>query len=180
MHLCLRDAAGRKVREVIAFALYLPALELTLAAKLYGPSTGERQMLFEHLDLLSPADLLVLDRGYPARWLIACLAQRGIPFCMRADDSGFGAVKAFLHSGLPESVVALRAPDAADCADYECAQTPTLVRLVRVVTPNGRIHAVITSLLDAVAYPAPDFAALYHSRWCIEEAFKRLKHRLWL
>jgi hypothetical protein len=25
------------------------------------------------------------------------------------------------------------------------------VRLVRVVTPNGRVHAVITSLLDATA-----------------------------
>ena len=178
LRLFLQDASGRCVREAIAFALYLPGLELTLAAELYSPTVGERQMLFEHLDTLGASDLLVLDRGYPARWLIACLAQRGIPFCMRADDSGFEAVKAFLRRGLSESVVTLRAPDSADCADYECVQAPTVVRLVRVVTPNGRIHAVITSLKDAVAYPATDFAALYHSRWRIEEAFKRLKHRL--
>jgi hypothetical protein len=178
LRLFLQDATGRQVREAIAFALYLPGLELTLSAELYSSSVGERQMLFEHLERLGPSDLLVLDRGYPARWLIAHLAQRGIPFCMRADDSGFAAVKAFLHSGLSESVVALRAPDAADCADYECAPTPTTVRLVRVVTPNGRVHAVITSLLDATAYPAAGFADLYHSRWRIEEAFKRLKHRL--
>ncbi len=37
---------------------------------------------------------------------------------------------------------------------------------------------MMTSLLDATVYPADDFAALYHSRWRIEEAFKRLKHRL--
>jgi len=37
---------------------------------------------------------------------------------------------------------------------------------------------MMTSLLDSVTYPAADFAALYHSRWRIEEAFKRLKHRL--
>ena len=178
LQLFLQDATGRQVREAVAFALYLPGLEMTLAAKLYSPATGERQMLFEHLECLAPGDLLVLDRGYPARWLIAHLAQRGIPFCMRADDSGFSAVKAFLRSTLPEAVVALRAPDAVDCADYECAPTPTTVRLVRVVTPNGRVHAVITSLLDATAYPAEGFADLYHSRWRIEEAFKRLKHRM--
>lgn len=178
LQLFLQDATGRRVREAIAFALYLPGLEMTLAAKLYSPSTGERQMLFEHLECLAPGDLLVLDRGYPSRWLIAHLTQQGIPFCMRADDSGFSAVKAFLRSTLPETVVALRAADAVDCADYECASTPTTVRLVRVVTPNGRVHVVITSLLDATAYPAEGFADLYHSRWRIEEAFKRLKHRM--
>ena len=169
------------MREAIAFALYLPGLEMTLAAKLYSPATGERQMLFEHLECLAPGDLLVLDRGYPSRWLIAHLTLRGIPFCIRADDSGFSAVKAFLRSTLPETVVALRAADAVDCADYECAPTPTTVRLVRVVTPNGRVHASITSLLDATAFPAEGFADLNHSRWRIEEAFKRLKrlkHRM--
>jgi hypothetical protein len=51
---------------------------------------------------------------------------------------------------------------------------------VRVVTPNGRVHVVMTSLLDAVAFPADVFGALYHGRWRIEEAFRRLKHRLGL
>ena len=178
MQLFLQDATGRMVREAIAFALYLPGLEMTLAATLYGPSTGERQMLFEHLECLAPGDLLLLDRGYPARWLIAHLSQHGIPFCMRADQSGFNAVKSFLRTNLPELVVTLPAPDQADCDDYEYAPTPTPVRLVRVVTPNGRVHVVITSLLNAVTYPAEGFADLYHSRWRIEEAFKRLKHRM--
>ena len=39
-------------------------------------------------------------------------------------------------------------------------------------------HVVITSLLDTTTYPAEGFADLYHSRWRIEEAFKRLKHRM--
>ncbi|MBP8787140.1 MAG: transposase, partial [Azonexus sp.] len=33
----------------------------------------------------------------------------------------------------------------------------------------------MTSLLDSAQYPAPAFADLYHRRWRIEEAFKRLK-----
>jgi hypothetical protein len=39
-------------------------------------NAGERQMSFEHLHKLNAADLLVLDRGYPAQWLIAHLIQR--------------------------------------------------------------------------------------------------------
>lgn len=71
MQLFLTDASRRCVREVAAFALYLPGLEMTLSAELYNARVGERQMLFEHLDKLNKDDLLVLDRGYPARWLIA-------------------------------------------------------------------------------------------------------------
>ena len=54
------------------------------------------------------------------------------------------------------------------------------VRLLRVVLPNGRIEVLTTSLLDMLVYPAHAFAALYGSRWKIEEAFKTLKHRLHL
>lgn len=178
MQLFLSDATRRKVRDVVAFALYLPGLEMTLAASLYSNETGERQMLFEHLEKLAADDLLVLDRGYPARWLIAHLTQCGRHFCMRVDASGFTVVKTFLRSGAAEKIVTVAAADADDCADYDCARTPTTVRLVRVVNPNGNIHVLMTSLLDVMDYPASAFGALYHSRWRIEEAFKRLKHRL--
>jgi hypothetical protein len=36
----------------------------------------------------------------------------------------------------------------------------------------------MTSLMDAERFPVALFADLYHERWSIEEAFKRLKHRL--
>jgi hypothetical protein len=63
-------------------------------------------------------------------------------------------VKAFLRSGEAEGDMLVRPPNRPDCADYECSRSPTTVRLVRVVTPNGRVHVVMTSLLDRVAYPA--------------------------
>ena len=44
-----------------------------------GPEAeGERQMLFDLLDQLRRGDVLILDRGYPASWLVQALAQRGI------------------------------------------------------------------------------------------------------
>jgi hypothetical protein len=36
----------------------------------------------------------------------------------------------------------------------------------------------MTNLLDCHRFPATDFGDLYHQRWRIEEAFKRLRHRL--
>lgn len=176
----MRDGV-RSIVEGVAFGLYLPGIELFLDFVLHEPLCDERQMLFEAIDVLRPDDLLVLDRGFPSRWLVSMLTARGIPFCMRCDSSGgFKAVRCFLASGLAEKVVSLRPPNARDAIDYDCPVVPTLVRLIRVVTPNGQIHVVMTSLFDTVGYPAAEFAALYHGRWRIEEAFKRLKHRLGL
>ncbi|WP_260854132.1 transposase [Paraburkholderia sp. BCC1886] len=52
------------------------------------------------------------------------------------------------------------------------------MRLIRDVTSSGPVRVLMTSLLDGQRYPAASFGALYHQRWRVEEAFKRLKHRL--
>jgi hypothetical protein len=167
----------RHIVDAIGFALYLPGSEMTLAAKLYSPNTGERQMLFEHLGKLRSNDILVLDRGYPAYWLFAVLLQRERHFCMRADSLNFSAIQAFRRSGLAEQVVMLPAPCKQDPLDYEIAATPSEVRLIRQVFGH-KVRVLVTSLLDMNAFPAAAFGGLYHSRWRIEEAFKRIKHRL--
>lgn len=167
--------------DQILFGLFLPGCELMLAASLHSVHESERQMLFEHLDRLSRADLLLLDRGYPARWLVAALNQRGIPFCMRVEksgNSGFACVRDFLRSGLLEQVVTLRGADRRDVLDFECPSEPQTVRLVRHIAPNGQVRVLMTNLFDVARFPVCSFADLYHQRWRIEEGFKRLKHRL--
>ena len=52
------------------------------------------------------------------------------------------------------------------------------MRLVRNVAPTGEQRVLMTNLFDDKLYPADCFGELYHQRWGIEEAFKRLKHRL--
>lgn len=171
---------GHELRaDHYAFALFLPGSELTLHAALHPADGGERQMLFEALDVLQPhTDLLLLDRGYIGNAMVAALTQRDIPFCMRVDARNWKCVTAFARSGEAQRVVALEAPGAQDAHDYELAHTPSTVRLIRDVTPSGRVRVLMTSLLDDERYPAASFGALYHQRWRVEEAFKRLKHRL--
>ena len=165
--------------DQILFGLYLPGAELMLATSLHSVrGRGERQMLFENLHHLSKSDLLLLDRGYPASWLVAVLNQLHISFCMRVDNSGFKCVRTFLRSGLPEAIVALPPPNRRDALDYEVSRERQMVRLVRNVSPAGDIRILVTNLVDTAKFPASCFGELYHQRWSIEEAFKRLKHRL--
>lgn len=161
-----------------AFALYLPGAELTLHAALHTADGCERQMLFEAIEATTTDDLLVLDRGLIGNTLAAALRQQQRHFCMRVDASGYACVKRFLRSGQAEAIVRLDPPCRADRITCELEEVPTTVRLIRDVTPSGSIRVLMTSLLDAQRYPAAAFGALYHRRWRIEEAFKRIKHRL--
>lgn len=180
MHFGLRASHVKRaaLADQILFGLFLPGAELMLATTLYSTLCAERQMLFEHFDKLSTTDLLLLDRGYPASWLVAALTQRKLLFCMRVDNTGYACVRTFLRSGLTEMIVTLQPPNHRDAQDYEVERAPQTVRLVRSVSSSGAIRVLMTNLLDAEQFPASVFGELYHQRWSIEEAFKRLKHRL--
>ena len=163
------------------FSLYLPDSELTLHASVHSADTSERAMLMQALECLGPDDVLLLDRGYPAAWLVSLLCERGIRFCMRCDKegSGWGAVRQFLRSGEPQANVTLNAPSTQDVQDWGCAPDAPEVRLVRHVSTNARVRVMATNL-DPEDFPWECFGELYHKRWRIEEAFKRLKHRMQL
>jgi hypothetical protein len=92
------------------------------------------------------------------------------------------AVQAFTASGLDEQVVTRPlgrdALHRARQQGLELTRHEVSFRLIRVLLPSGQEEILATSLLDVQLYPATGFAALYHQRWGIEEAFKVLKHRL--
>ncbi|MBL0355298.1 MAG: transposase [Dechloromonas sp.] len=96
---------------------------------------------------------------------------------LRFVASTFAAITQFMRSGQDDTVGPCHRR-IADAVDYECPRQASTVRLIRQVTPAGKVRVLMTSLLDSAQYPAPAFADLYHRRWRIEEAFKRLKHRL--
>ena len=132
--------------------------------------------------MVAALDWLVVDRGFPAVWLFAYLTPLGRSFLARIDGAHWPEVQAFLRSGRHEAVFERR------ITPNSCRQARTLglkltgktlaCRWVRVVLPNGRIAVLATSLLDSSAFPATELASLYHARWRIADAFKRLKQRL--
>lgn len=176
---CHRSASAASADQRL-FALYLPGAELTLHAAVHSALESERAMLMDSLDKLDAGDVLLLDRGYPAAWLVQALQERGIRFVMRCDnDSGWPVVRRFVRSGQAEASVTLNVPSARDAENWGCQRMAPSVRLVRHVAPGGAIRVLATNL-GAEEVAAAAFGDLYHLRWRIEEAFKRLKHRLHL
>ena len=58
---------------------------------------------FNSSNRLLRGDVLILDRGFPASWLVQALAQRGIDFVIRCDSTpGWGAARSFLRSDQSE------------------------------------------------------------------------------
>ncbi|HET9643645.1 MAG TPA: transposase [Burkholderiaceae bacterium] len=169
-----RSAAATDQR---LFALYLPGAELTLHARVHSNVESERAMLVEALDKPRPGDVLLLDRGYPAAWLVQLLNERGIKFIMRCDNnSGWTTMRQFVRDNLDDATAQLNVPSAQDARDWGIQRVAPSVRLVRQISPGGQIRVLATNL-DAHTAPAATFGELYHHRWRIEEAFKRIKHR---
>ena len=85
----------------------------------------------------------------------------------------------FVFSDYMKPVVRLSAPKQQDANDWGCSNQAPTVRLVRNTATGAHLRVLLTNL-PADQVPAGAFGALYHQRWRIEEAFKRLKHRLHL
>jgi hypothetical protein len=73
-------------------------------------------MLAHALDKLAPDDVLLLDRGYPAAWLINLLnaARHPLHHALRHRGSGsWRALREFMRSDQAEALVKLTAPKAS-------------------------------------------------------------------
>lgn len=178
------DTAGRPYVLARALGLFASASGLMLRATLAPYATDERSLLLSLLPSLGADDLLLLDRGFPARWPFAYLHQQGIPFLARLDQTGWPAVETFLRRGQDQQLLTLALSPAArrraQALGLALSAHPVPLRFIRVLLPSGRVEVLATSLREETAYPAAAFGALYRQRWAIEEAFKHLKQRLHL
>ncbi len=176
------DSAGRPYVLARAVGLFATASRVMRRARLAPYSSDERSLLLELLPSLHADELLLLDRGFPARWLLAYLQQQGIPFLARLDRTGWPAVTAFLRSGQDQCLLDLPLSAAtrrqAQARGLRLTGASLRLRLIRVLLSTGQWEVLATSLLDEAAYPAIAFGELYRNRWGIEEAFKVLKERL--
>lgn len=150
-------------------------------ARLVGSTVAETELAHEHLAQVQPGDVVLNDRGYTGyRWLVAVRA-RGAHFLSRCSRGSFAAVqRLFARNEAGVSVeVTLAAPKEvrAECVARGWPRE-LRVRLVTVRLSSGELEVLVTSLLDAVAYPVEALAELYWQRWGQETYYGRLKGRL--
>jgi Transposase DDE domain len=158
---------------VVAFDVVrrLP-LDWVLLAK----GAGERAAVAPLLSRFRRGDVLILDRGYPARWLLELLVRQGIDVVMRMTAAKAGAwpeVKRFLASGAKTAVIDCRLPDGSTAT----------VRVIKRPALRGRplkhqrreTMVILTTLLPKHGFEANDIIDLYGKRWGIETLFREMK-----
>ena len=150
---------------------------LPLEWVLLKKGTGERAAAKPLLNRLRRGDVMIMDRGYPARWLLALFVNHGVDVVMRMTSAKAGAwpeVKRFLASGAKTAVI--------DCL-LDDGRTTT-VRLIRRPALTGRplkhqkkreIMVILTTLLPKHGFEAKDIIDLYGKRWGIETLFREMK-----
>jgi len=188
---CPRSAQTMRVLDAPAynpwlFAHYPRALvvvaydvvrRLPLDWVLLKKGTGERAAAKPLLSRLRRGDVMIMDRGYPARWLLALFVNHGVDVVMRmtaVKAAAWPEVKRFLTSGAKTAVV--------DCRLDDGRVIP--IRLIRRPALKGRplkhqgkrdVMVILTTLLPKHGFEAKDIIELYGKRWGIESLFREMK-----
>lgn len=137
---------------------------------------GERAGMQPLLATLRRGDVAIMDRGFPARWLLRRLHEHGVDVVMRMTTAAVNAwpeVEQFLRSQARTAVVT--------CA-LDKGKSIT-VRLVRKNFRRGRPRkhqraetmVILTTLLPRDGFEAKDIVDLYGRRWGIETLFREMK-----
>jgi hypothetical protein len=159
------------------------------------------------LSLLTAGDVLVADRGFCSFAHLALLMSQGVHAVFRLHQKqivDFTPGRAhvgprqkrvpkgmprsrWIHAcGLMDQVVEYfkpaRRPEWMSEAEYGALPESITVRELRyrITAPGFRTREVtlVTTLLDAEAYPADALAELYGTRWRVEENLKALKQTM--
>jgi Transposase DDE domain len=177
----LGPAGDGSVAMARCVALYCVASKQWIEVAVGRYDQGERELLLDSLAQVKTADLLVLDRGYPAWWLFAAMGLKGVNFCARIEGCGWTCAQKLLRSDRTELVVHQRLNGHQRAKLLELglsAPERVTLRLIKVQLPDGNgVQVLATSLMDGEKFPSCAFGELYRKRWGIEEGFKLLKHR---
>ena len=128
----------------------------------------ERQAARAHLDVLSPGDVVVCDRGHFSFAMLRAHVERGLHPVFRLTANACAAVAAFARGGETDAVVGIDPGDG---------RGGIRLRLVRHEIAN-QSYFLGTTLLDRGRYRVADLSKVYHARWGIEELYKISKRTL--
>ena len=143
----------------------------------------ELALLHKLLDHFKPRDLAIADRGFSSFVLIALLLLRGVGSLFRLHQARRLDWRKGKRLGKNDRIVTWSKPGMKPryLPQYLWKLVPSQlqVRVLRfhLEVPGFRSQSVtlVTTLLDAQAYPAQEVAHLYARRWKIELWFRDIK-----
>ncbi|MFW6087595.1 MAG: IS4 family transposase [Myxococcota bacterium] len=164
------DSGYPLVRMVVLMALR----SHLLAAAEFGPYASEHRYAAPLWSQLPDDSLTVVDRGFFAAGILIPLQRNGSRrhWLTRAKANTKWRVVEPLGEG--DDLVQM------DVSSQARANDPTLpptyrMRAIRYQRRGSRPQTLLTSLLDAEAYPRDEIVALYHERWELELGYDEMK-----
>ncbi len=131
--------------------------------------TSERDLAIRHVEKLKAYglqnDLLLFDRGYPSKKLMASLIDSDIQFVMRCPVKFLKEVNN-VKGNDEEITFRYKGKDYA-------------IRVVKFALDDATEEILVTTVFDK-SFTVDDFKVLYFKRWGIEVKYDELKQRLQL
>jgi len=173
------------VRILVVFSLAVGVV-IDAALRAYqGKGTGETGMLRDLAKLFTPGDVLLGDRYFAGYWDLAWWLVRGVDVVTRLPVSRRSDFRRGQRLGKKDHLIVWRRTAWPEWMTRDEAQALprelTLRELhVQVDAPGFRTRClvVVTTLLDAQAYPATKLRELYRRRWQAELNLRSLKTQL--
>lgn len=128
---------------------------------------SERKFAKEHLEILDKycnnRDIVIFDRGYPSKEMIAILSKMKCKYLMRLQSSSFKEVSTNSSNDFDIKI------------KYQ--NTEYSARIVRLILNTGEVETLITNLTGD-KFKSDEFRALYALRWSVETAYNTIKNKL--
>jgi Transposase DDE domain len=170
------------MRIVAVFSLASGAI---LAAHAGSLCHSEWRLFYQMLAHLAPVDIVIADRGFGHYAVLALLQAMKIDFIARSSRSIDGRRR---HRRLGPNdwlVTWKKSPNPSAVLPQQQGDPLPAESIVRIVRgslhqPGFRVRqiTVVTTLLDAQAYPAADILRAYLRRWRLEMCLDDLKTTL--
>jgi hypothetical protein len=143
----------------------------------------ERKLFRKLFAFFLPDDIALTDRGFCSYTDIALLLRAGVDTVMRMHQARPRDLRQGKRLGPNDRLVTWQKPKqrphGCTVADWRRVPDSLALRLVYVTVnvPGWRTQSlvVVTTLTDAVRYPAADIAKLYLRRWAVELFFRDIK-----
>jgi putative transposase len=173
------------VRAVVLLGLATAALQGLALGPYQGKESGETALFRTLLDLLSPGTVVLADRFYCSYFMLALLQARGVEAVLRLHQSRASQFQRGRRLGPDDYLVTWSKPERPDWMDeelYALMPASIQVREVHHQVPRRGYRVdkliVVTTLLDADAYPSDDITDLYQERWQVELDIRAIKATL--
>ena len=173
------------LRVLVLLSLATAACQGLAFGPYQGKETGEPALFRQLVAQLTPSSVVVGDRIYCSYFEIAALQQGGVQTVARLHQC---RTSSFRRDGKPRGTDQRATwpkpeqPDWMDDATYAAMPATLEVREIRktITIPGFRVQQlhVITTLLDASAYPEEEITDLYHQRWHVELDIRAIKATL--